>query len=305
MKNNRLFVVIVTYNGAFWIEQCLHSVYASSIEAIPIVIDNASTDNTLGIIKEVFPMCEVIETGENLGFGKANNIGIRKAIELGAEYVYLLNQDAWVSPDVFELLIKTHIKHPNYGILSPIQKSGNGLYLDPSFEKNAVSETRCPNFLKDMSSKSFRSEVYETKFVMAAHWLLYVPDLLKVGLFSPAFPHYGEDANLVHRYRYWDYKIGICSNAIAYHDRYYREESPQKKLYKQYIIYITHMNNLLENSIGGHIKSFVLFLVKSIFCVKGVSIKERMFYVCKGLKEGFYAKSYKRLYKKINMYELY
>ena len=217
MKKN-IYVIIVTYNGAQWIERCLDSVYKSTINAIPIIIDNGSTDNTLSFIKRHYPQCHIIESKENLGFGKANNLGIKYAIAHEAEYVYLLNQDAWVEPDVFEILIHTHKNNPTYGILSPIQLTGNGTTLDKSFKENSVSKERCRNFLNDWDNKTMK-DLYQTIFVMAAHWLLYIPYLQKVGTFSPAFPHYGEDSNLCHRFRWHGYKIGICGNAIAYHDR--------------------------------------------------------------------------------------
>lgn len=96
-----LFVIIVTYNGEKWIDKCLSSVYKSTIPLTTIVIDNKSSDNTVQYIKTNFPMVILFEYQNNLGFGKANNIGIEYALKNNADYIYLLNQDAWVDPNTF------------------------------------------------------------------------------------------------------------------------------------------------------------------------------------------------------------
>ena len=66
-----VYTIIVTYNGAKWINKCFGSLQSSSIPLKIIAVDNNSKDNTPQIIKAKFPDVEVIETGENLGFGKA------------------------------------------------------------------------------------------------------------------------------------------------------------------------------------------------------------------------------------------
>ena len=116
----KIFVIIVTYKGKQWYECCFTSLRASTIPIQTIVIDNASNDGTCEYIKERFPEIHLIESKENLGFGRANNIGIRYALEKGCDYVFLLNQDAWIEQDTIEKLINIHKLNPSYGILSPI-----------------------------------------------------------------------------------------------------------------------------------------------------------------------------------------
>ena len=81
----KVYTIIVTYNGDKWIEKCLRSLRDSTLSLSVLVIDNASTDKTVNIVKEQFPEFQLIETGANLGFGKANNIGLEMALQKNAD----------------------------------------------------------------------------------------------------------------------------------------------------------------------------------------------------------------------------
>jgi N-acetylglucosaminyl-diphospho-decaprenol L-rhamnosyltransferase len=95
----KVVVIIVTYNGAGWIEKCLNSLRNSSLNTDVIVIDNASTDETVSLIENLYPEVELVKRANNLGFGQANNIGLRMALDQNADFVFLLNQDAWIDQD--------------------------------------------------------------------------------------------------------------------------------------------------------------------------------------------------------------
>ena len=217
----RILVVVVTYNGMNWLDRCLGSIRTSNMPADVIVIDNGSKDGTCQYVPSAFPEVNFICTGENLGFGKANNIGFRYALEQGYDYVYLLNQDAWVFPDTFGVLADAMDADDSLGILSPMQMAASGDRPDPRFG------IRCPeDALQDIKADGTSGRVYEVEFVMAAHWMVSMKCLSKVGGFSPAFPHYGEDDNFIHRARYKGFKVGIHSGAKAIHDR---ENRPMSK----------------------------------------------------------------------------
>lgn len=98
----RIAVVILTYNPKKWLHKCLISLEQSTIDLNVIVVDNKSTDGTNHIIKNDFPDVTLVEAKENQGFGKGNNVGIKIAINIGADYVFLLNQDAWIEPDTIK-----------------------------------------------------------------------------------------------------------------------------------------------------------------------------------------------------------
>ena len=216
-----ILVIVVTYNAMLWIDRCLTSIRESSVKADAVIIDNGSSDGTAEYVRDRYPY-RLIENPENEGFGAANNIGLKIALEKGYSYVYLLNQDAWLEKDTLSGLLSA--KAPGYGILSPLQKTAKG-DLDPRFKKKCGSRIKA---LTDRFSGS--SLVVEVPFVMAAHWLVTREALEKVGGFSPAFHHYGEDDNYIHRLHFHGLKCGVVPSAGAVHDRDSRKPSKKARM---------------------------------------------------------------------------
>lgn len=85
-------IIIVSYNTSDLTISCIESIYAKTeqVNFEVIVVDNGSKDNTVQRIKEQFIKVRVIETGKNLGFGKANNVGLKEA---RGKYIFYLNSD--------------------------------------------------------------------------------------------------------------------------------------------------------------------------------------------------------------------
>lgn len=290
-----LYVVIVTYNGSKWIDWCLSSVYQSSIALHCIVVDNNSLDNTVNDIKKNFPQTLLIESKENLGFGKANNIGIRLALERNADYIYLLNQDASVNADTFEKLIDILEKNKNFGIISPVQLSGTGKHTDELFLRNSASPKYCRDLLNDFLMGDPIGEVYETSFVMAAHWMIRTEYLRQVGLFSPAFPHYGEDTNLIQRFQFFSFKIGLCPSIYAYHDRGERKKKPMDRLHSLYINNMAVWHNVNEQRVGSLYFTYWRITCKILFLHK-VGISKKIKAVYKMAIDAYKARKYKKNY---------
>lgn len=218
------FAIVVTYNGSKWIEKCFGSLVNSTTPVNIFAIDNGSTDGTPDIIRSKFPSVQVIENIENLGFGKANNIGIRKAYDAGAEYIFMLNQDAWVEPDSIAKLVGISEKHKDFGIVSPMHLNGAGTALDYNFSL-CLNPSFCPHLYSDIYLKRVDDKPYEVNFVNAAAWLISRKTIETVGGFSPLFFLYAEDDNYVHRLKYHGYKVGIYPHAEIFHDRFEREPS--------------------------------------------------------------------------------
>ena len=89
-------VVIVTYNAEKWVDVCLGPLVNLPKDMSVVVVDNLSSDMTVDIIKKKSKFVKLFETGENLGFGRANNVGIQWAYDNGFEHIFLLNQDACI-----------------------------------------------------------------------------------------------------------------------------------------------------------------------------------------------------------------
>ena len=240
-----------------WAERCFGSLKSSSIVPDILVVDNGSTDGTQSYIKENFPEVNLLQSEKNLGFGKANNIGLQKALDEGYDFAYLLNQDAWVMPDTFEKLIEICKRNPNYGVLSPMQIQANKEHLDCYFVKNVIgySQQTEPLFIDDVFFGR-KNEIYDVTYVMAAHWMISRKCLETVGGFSPTFPHYGEDDNYMGRVIYHNMKVGIVPSLSVVHDRAGREEKKEKLIYMGYIRSLIYLSRL-DRSFGKAL--FIMF----------------------------------------------
>lgn len=215
MANSKKSVcaVIVSRNGSDWIGKALESLQRSTFPVRVVVVDNASTDDTVKTIREFYNEVELLCMPTNLGFAAANNHGIRYSLLQGADYILLLNQDAKVEPRMIDSLVTLLEAHPDCGIISP-------LHLD--YQGNGIDQLFFQHIREDMSlvSDAFfwqLQDLYEVQFVNAAVWLVSQRVFRKVGGFDPLFFMYGEDQDYCRRVLYHGFKIAFSPKAKAYH----------------------------------------------------------------------------------------
>lgn len=235
-----LYTVVVTYNASPFIERCLQSLVDSEYPTQIIVVDNNSDDHTVDLVRS-FPEVQLIINKKNLGFGKANNIGISRALQDGAEFVFLLNQDAFIAKDALGQLMSIAEQNSEYGLLSPIHFNGTGDNLDPKFAiyiAMGASQLYADGLLGKPLSKLYST----THFLNAAAWFLSKKCLLEVGGFDPLFFMYGEDDDLFRRIRLHEFRVGIVSTAKIYH---LREKSLAAKTPHNRIAKLNSSNNLV------------------------------------------------------------
>lgn len=255
----RILVIVVTYNAMRWVDRCLGSVVSSSVKADLFIVDNGSTDETRDYISEHFPDAKLYRSPVNLKFGKGNNIGLEYALKNNYDYVYLLNQDAWIMPDTISELLKVHTTYPQYGILSPLQMASDENTFEYIFNRLIVS-----NFPENYAS----DDVIPVDFVQAAHMLISRACLEQVGGFSPSFPHYGEDDNYCQRALYHGYRIGVVPSAKAVHDATNRPlVNNSQKRYRHFITFVIALSNV--NSTQS-LPSSLLFLLRR---AKGLAVE--------------------------------
>ena len=212
-----LFVIVVTYNGHKWYDRCFSSLRNSSIPLNIVVVDNASTDGTVEFIKKQYPEIHLIESKENLGFGRANNIGMRYALDHGCDYVFLLNQDAWlVQDDCLEQMMSIAEAHPEFAILSPMQLYGDGRQIVHEAKHYAALNDK-DDWVSDAYFNRLQ-DFYEVQYVCAASWFMSINTLKIIGGFDPLFYHNGEDDNYMQRVRYHGMKVGLCPKVNVCHD---------------------------------------------------------------------------------------
>jgi len=120
MSAPHVLIVVLNWNGLADTLACLESMRRLEYPAYEVlVVDNGSSDGSPAAIRERFPDVTLIETGENLGFAGGNNVGIRHALEIGADYVLLLNNDTEVSPDFLSRLVEAAEADSQVGMAGP------------------------------------------------------------------------------------------------------------------------------------------------------------------------------------------
>jgi GT2 family glycosyltransferase len=217
---NKILTLIVTYNGAQWIEKCLRHVMDNTIPSDILVVDNCSTDDTVSIIRAFSSEVKLVQSTENRGFGGANNFGLQHAIASDYSHVFLLNQDAYIQKDCLEKLLNSSQSAKKFGIISPIQLMPNGQQMDQVFH-NQIKKYYNPSSVSQVKllERKEAEQPIEVRFCGAASWFLTVDMVKKVGMFDPAFYHYGEDNNYAARAQYHGFKIGIQPTTSMIHDR--------------------------------------------------------------------------------------
>ena len=263
----KIVVVIVTYNPGKWIEKCLNSLLSSSIAVEVLIIDNNSADKFQEIVEFKYPQVELIQCTRNLGFGAANNIGIKKAYDNSADFVFLLNQDAWVQSNTIEKLIFAQQSEPEFGIVSPIHLNGKGEELDYNFS-NYITPSKCKGLYSDIYLNKVKSSIYPVNFVNAAGWLLSRKCIETVGGFNPSFFHYAEDDNYVKRAHFHQFKIGVLATVMLFHDREERNSSVHfedlQLIYKRKVI-LKASDPFNQFSFQSENKKLYKFAIKAIF----------------------------------------
>ncbi len=231
----KILAIIVSYNFTKWMDKCLGSLKASSVPVDIIVLDNGSKDDTVKTLRERYPEVTLIENKSNLGFGKANNIGLHKADREDYDGVLLLNQDAWIDTNTLAALTTASRKHPEYGILSPVHLTGSGDKIEHGFSAySGLSDLhRLPE-----------DEVTEVPFINAAIWYLPMRALREVGFFAPIFYHYGEDKDLANRMLHYGWKTGFVPAVFGYHDREFRQQTRRSFFRTERVYHLSEYANI-------------------------------------------------------------
>jgi GT2 family glycosyltransferase len=202
---SRLAIVIVAYQSRTDVEACLQSLTTAPPAAGHeiVVVDNASGDGTAGYVRQRWPGVRLIEAGGNLGFARANNVGIRQS---SGELVLLLNPDTLVPPGAIDRLVATLDRSPRAAIVGPriVDAAGRpelsfGAMISPLAELRqkilvAGNDRQAPLIpaLVDRMTRRPR----EVDWVSGACLLIRRADLEAVGLLDERFFIYTEDVDL-------------------------------------------------------------------------------------------------------------
>jgi len=121
----KLSIIIVSWNTADLLAQCLASIFAHPPQALfeALVVDNASADDSVAMMRRRFPQVRLLENQQNIGFAGANNQAIRHS---RGEYLLLLNPDTEVAPHALQTLVDWLDHHPETGAVGPLTLNPDG-----------------------------------------------------------------------------------------------------------------------------------------------------------------------------------
>lgn len=200
-----LAIVIVTYNSIAEIDDCLRSLvgHTDPFPTTITVVDNASSDGTADHVRRGWPSVRVIESGGNLGFSKANNIGIRAT---ASDYVLLMNPDTVAPPGAIQTLVRGLASHPEAAIAGARLLSERGFPelswgspITPWGElKQMVFSRLYHRKIRRIVRKMDRlsRQPREVGWVTGACMVIRRPDLEAVGGLDERFFMYTEDVDL-------------------------------------------------------------------------------------------------------------
>ncbi len=200
----RVFAIVLSWNGRRWIRRCLESLVGTVYPELHIcVVDNGSRDGTPEEIEARFPHVHLIRLKRNLGFAGGNNVGIRAALQTGADYVVLLNQDTWVEPDWLKPLVEPAEADTSIGILSPAQLVYEGNSYDQNFDRLLHG---CP-----------KGQIIEVPRVIGAALLVKRQVFETVGLFDPIYFAYFEETDFCRRARLRGFRAVVVPAGRIHH----------------------------------------------------------------------------------------
>lgn len=201
----KVSVIIVSYNAKHFLDQCLQSVEAALVD-IPseiIVVDNNSPEKTVEFVAPKFPNVQFVAMQENLGFAKANNLGVKMA---KGQYVLILNPDMIVGENLFHQILPFADARPDLGALGVRLVDANGKF-HPESKRNIPGLANTfgklfGSFLSKLQTKGYyKTEVDEfenapAEILVGAFMLMDRTKYLEVGGFDEQYFMYGEDIDL-------------------------------------------------------------------------------------------------------------
>jgi N-acetylglucosaminyl-diphospho-decaprenol L-rhamnosyltransferase len=200
-----LSIIIVNWNSKDYVRKCLASLERHcTVDRQVIVVDGASFDGCAEMIAREFPNVEFIQSQENLGFGRSNNLGLRHA---SGEYVLFLNPDTEVHPGALEALLDVASADPSVGLVGARLLNTDGSLQSSSVHvlPTPLNRTLDSNFLRRLFTHSSlwmnvsalpTDRPVEVEAVSGACMLLRHETCVGIGGFCPDYFMYAEDMHL-------------------------------------------------------------------------------------------------------------
>jgi hypothetical protein len=222
--------LIVSYNVKGLLLKCLEAFYAhADVPVEAIVVDNASTDGSAAAVTSEFPQAVVLAQSRNLGFGRANNVGLERC---QGRFVLLLNPDVTINPQAVGRMADFLMTRQDAAAVGPRLLFPDGK-LDPDARRSfPVPSTlfyrtvglnrlfpKSRRFGREHMGHVPETDVHEMDAGTAACLMVRMTALDRVGFFDPRYFMFGEDLDLCYRLKLGGWKIFYLPSASAIHHK--------------------------------------------------------------------------------------
>jgi N-acetylglucosaminyl-diphospho-decaprenol L-rhamnosyltransferase len=246
---DRAAIVVLTFNTERFVDSCFGSLGRARLGGAEVIaVDNGSKDGTVRAIRERFPWVTIVETGANLGFAGGNDVGMRRALDAGAEWIYLLNPDTEVDQGFLEEAMAVAEADPRAGAVQSL------LLLDPERERvnSCGNEIHFLGFGYCGGYRTLRGEApgepREIAFASGAASLWRAGALREVGLLDEALFLYHEDLDLGWRLRVAGWRARLAPRSVVFH-HYEFSRNRQKYFFLERNRYLVLGKNLRLRSL--------------------------------------------------------
>jgi len=223
-----LSIIIVTWNGKQYVEECLNSLgaYSQDPGVEIIVVDNASWDGTFEFVRDTYQTVRLIQNTENLGFAKANNIGIRAS---SGQFVCLINSDVRVFEGCIDKMHFYMCNNPQIGLVGPRMLGPDGKSYRSYMGMPTLWRMFCRALALDVlfpRSKVFggflmpyfnRDQIADVDILNGWFWMTRREALNDVGLLDENLFMYGEDLDWSRRFRKAGWRVVYFPKAESLH----------------------------------------------------------------------------------------
>jgi GT2 family glycosyltransferase len=215
-----IFIIILNWNGKTDTLECLESVSKINYKNFGVtVVDNGSDDGSVDTIRKNFSQITLIKNRENLGFAAGNNVGIRYALNNGADFVFLLNNDTVVEPNILSELVIAYKSLQNPGFLGCkiyfYDQPNKIQYVGGIIEE--VPELRGYHPMEGILDDGSFTTIKETEYVTGCAMFASCEVWEKTSGFDENFFMYWEDSDSSLRAAKLGYKNYVVPKAIVYH----------------------------------------------------------------------------------------
>jgi GT2 family glycosyltransferase len=257
MNSLSVFIIILNFNGYQDTIKCVESLSNILYKNFRIIIvDNNSTDNSVLILKQTFPKIDIIQTEANLGYAAGNNFGIKYAVECGAQYLCILNNDTIAHEDFLSPLVRRLNSNSQKTIIGPMILEKDNHTIQSTGARIDMLRGRVPVINSGKIKKEISNKLIECDYIGGACLLFRCDSINELGLFPENYFLFYEETEWCLRAKKNGFQI-VCdpSTSIVH------EGSSSIKRVSGLIEYLLSRNRVVFMRRNSNVYTFSVFMI--------------------------------------------